>query len=375
MNMSSAAWRGPSSIPSSSLGRENNFNVLRLLFASLVLLSHAPEIMDGNRDRELLSRLFHTVSFGELAVAGFFLLSGFLIVQSWEGMPHVGKFLEKRILRIYPGFLVASLICALAVGPLAANAAQYAASFSVSQFLLGMLTLARPEIPPVFQGMHYPLVNGSMWTISLEFGCYLSVLLLGLAGVFNRPVALLTLTAALWTLNLLPHVADFAPTPFSQLAIHYPFIHLMAVFCVGACFHVFRHRVVYSRPRLMLTLAILVIGLFSHRLSEVILAGAGAYLLFWVAFSQNELLARFRQLPDVSYGVYLYGWPVQMLLIWYWPHTSPWLVFVMSLLICLSLGWMSWQVVEKPCLKLKGWRGKAPETHVTHGITVTSLKN
>jgi peptidoglycan/LPS O-acetylase OafA/YrhL len=101
--------------------RQNNFNLVRLLLALLVLLSHAPELIDGNRSQEILTRMFGTLSFGELAVDGFFLLSGYLIMQSWDAQPQAWPFLKKRMLRIYPGFVIATLVCAFAVGPLAAE--------------------------------------------------------------------------------------------------------------------------------------------------------------------------------------------------------------------------------------------------------------
>lgn len=99
--------------------RNNNFNFLRLLFASLVIVSHAPELRDGNRSREILTRIFGSISFGELAVDGFFLLSGYLIVQSWHHGPELGSFFSKRIRRIYPAFIIASLFCIAVVVPLA----------------------------------------------------------------------------------------------------------------------------------------------------------------------------------------------------------------------------------------------------------------
>ena len=111
---------------------QNNLNFLRLLLAALVLLSHSPELIDGNRDREILTRIFHTISAGELAVNTFFLISGYLIVQSWQRHPKAAVFLRKRIIRIYPGFILASLVSALIVGPLGAHAANYFAQFDLS---------------------------------------------------------------------------------------------------------------------------------------------------------------------------------------------------------------------------------------------------
>ena len=97
--------------------RNHQFDLLRILFATLVLLSHAPEITDGNASRELFHRLTRTpITFGLLGVDGFFVLSGYLIVQSWLGDPEFLNFLRKRVLRIVPGYLVAVVVSTAAVG-------------------------------------------------------------------------------------------------------------------------------------------------------------------------------------------------------------------------------------------------------------------
>ena len=75
-----------------NMKHNNNFGLLRLVLALLVLLSHSSEVIDGNRSREVLTSIFHTISCGDLAVNGFFLLSGYLIVQSWQRTPKLGNF-------------------------------------------------------------------------------------------------------------------------------------------------------------------------------------------------------------------------------------------------------------------------------------------
>src|ERR1700741_4202124 len=108
----------------------NNFNLLRLLLASAVLFSHSYELIDRNRFREPLDRFFHTYTAGDLAVDGFFMLSGFLIMQSWQRDPQVWRYLARRVLRIYPLFIVATLICGLVLGPIfGGGAGPYFAQF------------------------------------------------------------------------------------------------------------------------------------------------------------------------------------------------------------------------------------------------------
>ena len=83
--------------------------MLRVAFAALVVLSHSFDLIDGNPDRQPVYRLFGTVTFGELVVDGFFIVSGFLITGSFLGSGY-GAYLGKRVLRIYPGFLVAFVV-------------------------------------------------------------------------------------------------------------------------------------------------------------------------------------------------------------------------------------------------------------------------
>ncbi len=97
---------------------KDNFKLLRLVFASLVIVSHAPEYLYGNDDHELLYRFSHNLKLGQLAVAGFFLISGYLITSSYFDSHSVWFYLRKRVLRIYPGFLIATLICLFVVAPI-----------------------------------------------------------------------------------------------------------------------------------------------------------------------------------------------------------------------------------------------------------------
>lgn len=331
---------------------KNNFNFLRLFFASLVLLAHAPELADGNNEREILSRIFGTATFGDLAVNGFFILSGYLIVQSWIRTPVALDFMQKRVLRIFPGFILASLVCAFIVGPLAGSA-NYFHDFSPVPFTVGFLLLQQPVLPSTFANTHFPVTNGAMWTISLEFYCYLLVLAMGVLGIVQRRVLWAALTCAVFMVLLLWKLGHPLPDMGTGLLSNGPFAPLAGCFLTGGCFFLFNEKIIFT-PKLATIAAILLVAcMFSWRASGFALTILGAYLLFYFAFTDIRPLAKFDQLPDVSFGVYLYGFPVQKILLWYVPAMSPWVLFPLSLLASLVLGATSWYSIEKPLLRLK----------------------
>ena len=337
--------------------RRNNFNFLRLFFASLVILSHSSELIDGNQSRELFIQFFqNTISFGGLAVDGFFLLSGYLIVQSWASSPQAIPFLKKRVLRIYPGFIIASLICVLVVGPLGAEPMAYFSRLEWSTVVKDIFLLRAPTTPPVFDGLPYPVVNGAMWTISREFLCYLLVLLLGLAGGVKDRRIWLIFSIGMFAVLVVSKLGYPIEVFGRQFNLSNPIIHLASFFFAGGCFYLFKDKIRFQ-PKIALIFSILLFFcLFSTRLAELALVVIGGYLLIYFAGGFMPLLSRFQTAPDISYGVYLYGWPVQMLLIWHFGFASPWALFCVALLMSALLGFVSWVSIEKPFLKLKAFR-------------------
>jgi peptidoglycan/LPS O-acetylase OafA/YrhL len=140
--------------------------------------------------------------------------------------------------------------------------------------------------------------------------------------------------------------------PFQRL-IESPqeFFRLLAFFAVGASFYLFR-RSIRLRGSWAAGAAVALLGLLLlHRLVWFGLATAGAYALFWAAFAPIAPLAGFKRLPDISYGLYLYGWPTQKLLNWYFPTASVWLLLVATVGLASLAGYASWHLVEAPWLK------------------------
>jgi peptidoglycan/LPS O-acetylase OafA/YrhL len=338
-----------------SIKHNNNFNFLRLLLAVLVLLSHSPELMDGNTRREILTNIFHTISFSELAVDGFFLLSGYLILQSWQRTPELISFLKKRILRIYPGFICATIICAFFVAPIGASSLNYFSEFNTLKFLKGMLLLDTPVIPPVFVNQYYPVVNGSMWTIAYEFRCYLFVAIFGIISTIQRSKVWLILAVAFISIAIDPVLS----TKIYVRSLSYLFgnpkelIHFLSFFCAGGCFYLFKDRIHYTKTRICIAVSITVLSLFEIHLLHIILPTMGAYIFFLFSFLNLPALQKFGSYSDISYGTYLYGWPTQKLLIWYFPQISPWLLFISACGISGGLGLLSWHLIEKPFLSMK----------------------
>ncbi|RZI40227.1 acyltransferase [Herbaspirillum sp. HC18] len=340
------------------VGHANNFDLLRLIFAIMVILSHSFILIDGNNNRDPLTFFFHGITLGEFAVDGFFLLSGYLIVQSWSMRPDPIVFMRKRILRIYPGFIVAALISALVVGPLGADAAQYFSELKIGQFLKSMLLLKVPAVPPAFNTLPYPTVNGSMWTIFFEFTCYTAVLLLGVTGAIRARRAWLAITLLIFLIGVVHKTTHLFP----EENFYLPIIRFSNFFFAGGCFFLYPEKIKF-KPWMAVLCGMLLLFAISHKdMPELLMALAGGYLLFYAAFYPSQALAHFRSCPDVSYGVYLYGWPVQKLLLWYVPSISSWILFPLSCALALVLGFMSWHLIESPFMEMKPLLGRWKKT-------------
>lgn len=308
-----------------------NFGAARLALALCVIIGHTPELHDGNRHREPLTALFGTLSLGEAAVFGFFLLSGYLLTASLQATPDLRSYAVKRIARIYPGFLLAALACLVLVAPVAGGTV-------VPDVPLRLLFLLPPNTEGAFAGLHYPSLNGALWTLHHEAGCYVLLAALFAFGTLRRPRVVIAVTAGLLAMNAA------VATP--------PFLHLLAAFMTGVSARL-TLRPADGRPALALAAAAgLGSALTIRVLAEPAVILFGGYLLFWFCERRSSGgLSRIGQRMDLSYGIYLYAWPIQNLLIWRFGLHDLFAIAAITTAVAAMAAVVSWFAVERPAMR------------------------
>jgi peptidoglycan/LPS O-acetylase OafA/YrhL len=329
----------------------NNFGFLRLLFAVLVIASHAPELVDGNRSREILTRVFGTLSLGEVAVDGFFLISGYLILQSLMNSKSYAEYLLKRVLRIYPGYC-ASFLVSLCMASLAGG--RFTGPGEALLDVTRALSLHTPQLDGAFAGNPLAMVNGAMWTVSYEFRCYLLIMLLGAGGLLASRRAYLCVTLVILACVIGQVDFQWPPAAVALLGQARTSAHFCCAFLTGGSFYLFRDRIKLTRAAAIGASMALVPLMFFPRTAEPALILFGGYGLFYFAFKAgSRRLNQVGSKVDLSYGIYLYAWPIQSLIIWNFRNVSPGLLFVVSALSAAACAYASWTLVEKPALDLK----------------------
>jgi peptidoglycan/LPS O-acetylase OafA/YrhL len=266
-------------------------------------------------------------------------------------------FLASRILRIYPGFVVAALLATLALVPLFSQAKSIG-GVDFLALLKGLTKLSLVGVPDVFIHTHYPTLNGAMWTIPYEFKCYMLVLACGLLGLLSHRAAWLAITLAASAVHLAGQL-DWAP---AALGLYSRF--LMA-FGAGGCFYLYRDTIPWRLDMAWLALLTFIGALSFKHLAEPALCIFWGYAVVFYALKGRALLA-FNQLPDISYGIYLYAWPINKVVLWYAPTMNVYLLMACVLALSIVAGTISWYLVEKPFIRLKKYLPAGPAKDGRH---------
>lgn len=285
----------------------NNFDGLRLLGAGMVLVSHQYAVLGLDEPRLGGNTL------GRTGVMLFFAISGYLIAQSWRRDPQPFRFATRRFLRIAPALAVLQLL---------------------TMSLLTVLGISTFDRNPL------PAVNGSLWTIPLEIECYL--VFLAIALIMRRVgIAMIGLFLLGWT------TGAFAYLPWIDGQLTF--------FGIAFGFGVLLHEHSWLR-RPVAAAAMVVLAVLAWRLSipsfgVAMLAAAAAIQIGERSWPGWRDAGRY---GDLSYGLYLYAFPVQQLLVmWLGPHRPYPLMLTLTLLASLALAWLSWHIIERPALSLK----------------------
>ncbi|MEE7492341.1 acyltransferase [Methylobacterium oryzae] len=327
----------------------NGFTGLRLMLALAVVVSHAFSVATGAAGDEPLARLTG-YTLGEHAVNGFFAVSGFLVTMSCDRRG-IRDYAIARTLRILPGLVAATLVVALGLGAVLTRlpAAEYWRDPGLWSFIRGTLTTFKSNaaLPGVFESNPYRAPLGTVWTLKYEVLCYLGVLAAALCGLLRRrwsaPLIVAGLTLAL---SIACGIRGADLPKGTETALRLPLI-----FAAGACLYLWRDSLRVSAAALA-CLAFGALVLARTPAYPALLFLVEAYGVVWLALGP---LARglFDPSADLSYGVYLYGWPIQQSLHALWPTASGPALLVPTLALTLPVAALSWYGVERPALSLK----------------------
>jgi peptidoglycan/LPS O-acetylase OafA/YrhL len=345
--------------------RNNALNAWRLTMATGVILWHS-WLIPG---RQLSFAPAHQL-LRDVWVDGFFAISGFLITWSWFRHPRIRDYFAARGLRILPGLWTCLIVTAFVIAPISVaiqgnSAVKLLLSRAPIQYVLdnSAVLLVKQDIGGTPHGVPVPgLWDGPLWTLAWEVLCYIGIAGLGVVGLLRRrwfiPAAL-TL-AVLWS-ALLPPWSVFADVIEAQHRIEDPATAALLVqaiaarfvvmFLAGALLYQFRN-VIPARWSLVALSLVIVLAASVLPNYRVIAAIPLAYaIIVSGALIHNK---RLRLRTDLSYGVYIYAWPVQQLLVICGLGTlHPFTFAIVSAICTLPLAAVSWFLIEKPAMSLK----------------------
>jgi peptidoglycan/LPS O-acetylase OafA/YrhL len=329
--------------------RRNNFDVLRLGAALLVLVSHS-WALTGRAEPS-----FAGDTFGGIGVGIFFAISGFLIARSWDLDPRALAYVVKRFLRLWPALIVVVVVSAYVVGPLATKLPLDAyVSDSTRDYVASNVILeTRYQLPGVFTDHANHAMNGSLWTLPVEVKAYAILLALGVLRLVRRPTVLLALGAGLMWLLAAP--ADKRPHAIAHWIGGPIQARLMLVFVGGALLYAIRDRVRLDwRIAAVAAVAWTQSDHFSYAWTSAIWAVTVPYLVAFLAYATPRALERLVRPGDLSYGVYLWAFPVQQIVLLSWGTSlAPGWLVLMAGVATYGIAFCSWHVAEKPALQLK----------------------
>ena len=325
------------------LDDKNNFDAIRLLAAIGVILSHAYPVTEGSNKNEFLYVLSGGQStLGELCVAIFFVISGFLITQSFLRSASMIDYFTSRVMRIAPGLLAVSLAVCLVLGPIMTHASSrdYWSDYLTARYIGNALIYpAAQKLPGVFTTNVYPFVtNASIWTLSYEFTCYIFVAAICLA--LRRA----------WLLSLLM-LSIAAATVFYTYISPAIFFKFFSYFLAGSAAYAGRKWIVLDLRIFICSIAMLYFSITLHQGLIPVFCLFGTYATIYLAYACCLHRYNIARYGDFSYGVYLCAWPVQQVVSPY--SSSPFVNFLVSTPIIFIFAVCSWKFIEKPSLSRK----------------------
>lgn len=352
--------------------RENNFDAMRIVAALVVIFGHAHP----------LSAQAYPILLGNnvsaIAVKIFFVVSGFLIAKSWWSDPHLGRYLTRRGLRLFPGLVLMLLFTVLVIGPVftALPVGEYFSDGSTLRYVLYNSVLHPVySLPGVFLNNPYPgAVNGSLWSLPVEVSMYLLLPVLAALSMLFRSRGLFVFASVVGALLSLYYIMAVPAgdqivwwgTGSRSVADVGPYFFLGAIVAVTRL-----EKLLNPGFALFLVALAALFQLPQYWMQQVVLMVVLPYVVLTFSTMASPYLSKLGRFGDPSYGIYLYGFPVQQALFALGGQSmGPLENTLFAVPVVVAISYMSWHAVEKRALSFKP--SKRPHGWVAHSKEVSS---
>lgn len=347
--------------------RSNSIGFLRWFLAFAVIFSHAGPLGGFYGGKDLGTQLSSEQSLGGVAVAGFFFISGFLITRSRQGRSTIFRFFWRRVLRIFPAFWTVLLLTAFFFAPVAwwREKGSFAGYFSVTfesplTYFTNNMFLALHQRSIAGLGANIPLGqeggldwNGSAWTLIYEFKGYLLIGILGLFGFLANRYLGIAVAACILVLNFMLWTGTgniAALTPFLGNIFN---IMFMAPFAFGILFALLGDKIRID-DRVAVACAGAAIAAYCTGGWNTWGQFAFCYFIMWCAVRLP--IRNWEKFGDLSYGIYIFAWPLMQLAAYFGLQSRGWLVYHVVIIAAVHIAaFLSWHYVEAPAMSLKNW--------------------
>lgn len=338
---------------------QNNFDFLRLFAATLVLISHCYALFGRGSDEFLSKWAGFQTGGGGLAVEIFFFMSGFLLTGSLQRQPDLLKFAAARALRILPALIVVVLLSIFVLGPAMTTLSleEYASRPGTLAYLgNAAIFWLRFDLPGVFEGAPIHGVNGSLWTLPVEASMYITLAILFSANVITQQRVVFVLLSLYSALMLSQTYLDWSTENRGPILLSIPLYDFFALgvwFYLGATYRLYQDFIPVSNALALAAIVLLAASVWSPAIYFAKLISV-SYLVYFIAFCSVPLWKLTNPIGDISYGVYIYAFPVQQTVYELMHEQMSFLAMMgLSLAFAFSLAILSWVLIERPMLSLK----------------------
>ncbi|WP_370897610.1 acyltransferase family protein [Chryseobacterium gossypii] len=317
---------------------KNNFDFIRVLLAFIVFLGHLGTLSVSKE----LAFLEHSPV--EIAVFGFFIVSGFLIARSYDRTSTLSRYAKKRFNRIVPGYLLVVFLCAILLSLVSKYSfADYFSNTQVYKYLFWnsiFLNFKAPNLPGVFGN---GAVNGALWTLKIEVCFYIAVPLMFLLFGKNNKYRNLSLII-LYFLSLL-YLNYFRITGKEEFSRQIP-----GTLCyfIGGMLIYFNFDRFIKHKNVLFIIAIITVWIdliFNIRLFSPMML---SIIVLYIAYS-FKFLNNFGKYGDFTYGIYIFHFPIIRVFttLGLFASYNPYIMGLLCMLLVITVGICSWHFYEK----------------------------